>query len=91
MPRHPQEPHLIGIRIDGNVVAVIRAMSLPEGRDHFLAEHVEVERLSSSEAFRIGQRLEFDIENAKPEYADAEPTPQLDLLPDAAGSEVSHG
>lgn len=76
MPQHPKQPHLIGIRVDGRIVAAVRAMSVPEARDYYLDTHVKVERLSASEAFRVGQALQVDIEHAKPEYADVEDAPE---------------
>lgn len=89
MPRHPQEPHLFTVRMDGVVVGAIRAMSQAEARDYWLSKHVVIERPTPIEAFRIGSLLAVEIEAAKPEYAIDEDGPQLDLLDksDSAGPE----
>lgn len=70
MSRHPQEPHLFAIVFDGREVGCVRAMSVPECRDYVLAERLSIEKLSASRAFQVAARLEFGIDNAKPEYAD---------------------
>lgn len=81
MPRHPQEPHLFTVRVDGHVTNAIRAMSQAEARDYYLAQHVVIERPTPVQAFRIGSLCELGIENAKDEYADPEDSIQIPLLP----------
>lgn len=99
MPKHPQEPHLVGIVVDGAVRLVVRAMSMPEARDHYIAEHLQVVKLTPSQAFTLGSRGDIVIENAKPEYADFATQGQGDFwdgstapatYPDSADQEVPH-
>jgi hypothetical protein len=91
MSRHPQDPHLFTVRIDGHVTSAIRAMSTAEAREYWMAEHFVIERPTPVQAFRIGSLCELGIENAKPEYAEPDDSIQMPLLPDGVEVGVTIG
>lgn len=90
MSKHPSEPHLFVVRVDGELHAAIRANSQAEARDYWLENHVVIERPTPTQAFRIGSLLTADdLENAKPEYAEPADRTQLPIFPqDNVGGET---
>lgn len=86
MPPHPRSPHLVGVRVNGMLLCVVRAMSVPEARDYFLEQRVRIERLTADQAFHAGS-MDVPLLNAKPEYEAA----CAELFPDADGATTVTG
>lgn len=82
MARHPQEPILFLIQVDGRDTVAVRAKTSAEARDWFVEHQVDIVRPSPTEAFLLGQFGEVQIFDAKPEYALPLNPDQLPLLPE---------
>lgn len=89
MSQHPPEPHLFEVAINNDGKAfTVRAASTAEAKNFVLANHVNIRRLTTLQAFKAGAAGAV-ILNAKPEYADAEDVEQ-DEIQLNGGSEVPH-
>lgn len=90
MSKHPKEPHLFAVHhvLDGGEepMAVIRAATTAEAREHFLANTVRIERLTPGRAYAIASYSRMEVQNAREEYAefDEAPQPEFDFI-DASG------